>query len=178
MTRRKSKRKLSSRSPWASGAMIQRFRRGRWLLLFGGTLLLGVHTMAGSKLFDGNPAAAADMTVWKSPSCGCCGKWVEHMRAAGFSVAVRDTDDMHLIKAGKGVPDGMQSCHTAVVDGYVLEGHVPASDVQRLRAEKPEVKGLAVPGMPASAPGMDLLGEPYDVVAIGADGASHTYAQH
>lgn len=177
MTMRRSKRKASTRSPWAAGSVIRRFRRGRWLLLLGG-VLVGVHVVAGSKLFDANPAAAAEVTVWKSPTCGCCGKWIEHMRAAGFSVAVRDADDMHLIKAGKGVPDALWSCHTAVVDGYVLEGHVPAPDVQRLRGEKLRIKGLSVPGMPASAPGMDAPGEPYDVVSFGADGVSRTYASH
>ncbi|HYG84795.1 MAG TPA: DUF411 domain-containing protein [Azospirillum sp.] len=177
MTKRKPKRTSAVRSPQAAGSMLQGLRRGRWLLLLGGALF-GVHVLAGSPIFDATPAAAADVTVWKSPTCGCCGKWIEHLRAAGFSVAVHDNDEMHRIKVDKGVPESLQSCHTAVVGGYVVEGHVPASDIQRLLAEKPQVKGLSAPGMPQSSPGMDIHGEPYEVVSFGTDGASRTYARH
>jgi len=115
-------------------------------------------------------SAAAEMTVWKSASCGCCGHWVEHMRNAGFSLKVVDVYDVSPIKTEQGVPNDLQSCHTAVIDGYVIEGHVPAPAVTRLLAERPQAKGLAVPGMPQSAPGMDHGNAPYEVVLFGLTG--------
>jgi len=115
-------------------------------------------------------AARPAVTVWKSPSCGCCGAWVRHMRAAGFPVTVHDVGDVQPIKDGNGVPDALRSCHTALVDGYVVEGHVPAGDIKRLLEERPAAKGLAVPGMPSAAPGMDGPHEPYHVVLFGSPG--------
>jgi hypothetical protein len=113
------------------------------------------------------PAFAADMTVYKDPNCGCCSKWVKHMEAAGHSVITANTKDMDSIKAALGVPDQLRSCHTAKVDGYVLEGHVPAADVERLLSERPEARGLAVPGMPTGSPGMEIPGvspDSYEVI--------------
>jgi hypothetical protein len=116
--------------------------------------------------------------VWKAPTCGCCGGWIRHMRDAGFSVSARDVDDMAVVKQARGVPDALQSCHTAVVGGYVVEGHVPAADIKRLIAEQPSARGLAVPGMPQSAPGMDQPGEPYTVVLFGTSTGDQIYARH
>ena len=93
-------------------------------------------------------ASAAEITVYKSPYCGCCGGWVDHMRSNGHSVKTVDLEDLTTIKKMTGVGEELQSCHTAVVDGYVIEGHVPAQDVARLLAERPKAKGLTVPGMP------------------------------
>ena len=118
------------------------------------------------------------VVVWKDANTGCCEGWVRHMRGAGFGVTVRDVGDMAVIKRARNVPDALQSCHTAVVAGYVIEGHVPASDVKRLIAEQPSAKGLAVPGMPQSAPGMDQPGEPYKVVMFGTPTGDQTYAQY
>ena len=118
------------------------------------------------------------VVVWKDPNCGCCSGWVGHLRKAGFGVTVRDTADMDVIKRARNVPDALQSCHTAVVSGYVIEGHVPADDIKRLIAGRPSAKGLAVPGMPQSAPGMDQPGEPYDVVMFGTPAGDQIYAQH
>ena len=118
------------------------------------------------------------MVVWKDPNCGCCDGWVQHMRKAGFSVTVRPSDNMAAVKQARGVPDDMQSCHTGVIDGYVIEGHVPAPDVAQLIEERPSAKGLAVPGMPASAPGMDQPGEPYTVMLFGTPAGNQTYARH
>jgi hypothetical protein len=118
------------------------------------------------------------VVVWKAPTCSCCGDWVRHMRNAGFSVSAHDTDDMDAVKHARGVPDALRSCHTAVVSGYVVEGHVPASDIKRLITEQPSGKGLAVPGMPKSAPGMDQPGEPYTVVLFGTPTGDRVYAQH
>lgn len=120
-----------------------------------------------------------NVEVYKSPSCGCCEKWVEHMRSNGFQVKTHDTNEVAQHKAQLGVPEAMASCHTAKVGGYVIEGHVPASDVKRLLAEKPQAKGLASPGMPASAPGMDVPGNtPYQVFLINKDGSTSRFAKH
>ena len=119
-----------------------------------------------------------EVVAWKNPSCGCCRVWIDHMRDAGFSVSVGDTTNMAEVKQAWNVPDTLQSCHTAVVSGYVVEGHVPASDIKRLLAERPSARGLAVPGMPKSAPGMDQPGEPYTVVLFGTPTGDKVYAQH
>lgn len=95
------------------------------------------------------------ITVYKDPSCGCCKNWIEHLIKHGYHVDAKDSPDMAQIKSTLGVPGGLKSCHTAVVDGYLIEGHVPAADIDRLLATKPKVKGLAVPGMPMGSPGME-----------------------
>lgn len=118
-------------------------------------------------------AAPATVTVYKNRSCGCCGGWVEHMKAAGFPVEVVTTPQVNRVKVRLGVPDDLASCHTAEVGGYVIEGHVPADAVKRLLAEKPQARGLAVPGMPIGSPGMEVEGadpDTYDVVLFGASG--------
>lgn len=119
------------------------------------------------------------VTVYKSPTCGCCSAWVDHLRENGFPVETVDVDDLQAVKAEYGIPPGLQSCHTAVVDGYVVEGHVPAADVKRLLAERPEAAGLAVPGMPVGSPGMEQgdTAEPYDVLLVD-DGQSSVFAHH
>ncbi len=123
-------------------------------------------------------AQATRVEVWKDPSCGCCEGWVKHMQAAGFDASVQDVANLQAVKAAKGVPDALQSCHTATVGGYVIEGHVPAADVRRLLAERPRAKGLAAPGMPPSSPGMDIPGTPYEVVLFGAAGGDRVWARH
>jgi hypothetical protein len=131
--------------------------------------------------FLARAAHAVDLppaVVWKDPGCDCCDGWARHMRHAGFSVTVRESDNMAAIKRARGVPDDLRSCHTAVIDGYVIEGHVPAPDVVRLLAERPAAKGLSAPGMPASAPGMDRPGEPYSVILFGTSDGNQSYAQH
>ncbi|MEK6211032.1 MAG: DUF411 domain-containing protein [Pseudomonadota bacterium] len=94
------------------------------------------------------------ITVYKTPSCGCCVKWVEYLRNEGFEVKAVNRDDLEPIKQRAGVPPAMSSCHTALVDGYVIEGHVPAQAIRKLLQERPDTLGLAVPGMPANSPGM------------------------
>lgn len=125
-------------------------------------------------------AFAADMTVYKSPYCGCCEKWVEKMEQSGFSVTTVNTDNMTVIKQQYGVPQNLQSCHTAVIDGYVIEGHVPATDIKRLLAEKLKVQGVATPGMPQSAPGMDVPGanDRYQVIAFSNASAPYVYNEY
>ena len=124
-------------------------------------------------------AQASVVHVYASPYCGCCHQWVNHMRDAGFEVKVRLTEDLDPVKSYFGVAPALQSCHTAVVDGYVIEGHVPARDVARLLSERPQARGLAVPGMPAGSPGMEQGGasDPYDVLLFGDKGA-RVYARH
>jgi hypothetical protein len=119
------------------------------------------------------------MTVWKSPWCGCCGDWVEHMRAAGFEVEVEEVEDLGMVKRMASVPDDLQSCHTARVGGYTVEGHVPASDVVRLLEKRPDALGLVVPGMPSGSPGMET-GErdPYDVLMLRNDGETEVFSSH
>lgn len=125
--------------------------------------------------------APTPITVYKSSTCECCAKWVDHLRANGFAPAVHDEEAMDGIKDDLGVPAGVRSCHTALVEKYLIEGHVPASDIHRLLLERPKFAGLAVPGMPRSAPGMQMPGapvEPYEVVAFTAAGTTTIYARH
>jgi hypothetical protein len=141
-----------------------------------GMAILGVRRLLGQAA--GSPTA---ITVYKSASCGCCTKWVDHLRASGFAPAVHDEADMDAIKDEMGVPKGVRSCHTALVDRYLVEGHVPAADIRRLLKERPAVAGLAVPGMPKSTPGMAMPGdapEPYEVLAFARDGKTTSYAKH
>lgn len=125
-----------------------------------------------------SPATAAPvvMTVHKDPNCGCCHLWAEAMRKAGFDVRLDDVDDLAPIKARLGVPGELEGCHTAEVDGYFLEGHVPLSSVRKLLAERPSVKGLAVPGMPSGSLGMgDDPSASYDVIAVPLSGKSYLF---
>jgi hypothetical protein len=119
--------------------------------------------------------------VHKTASCGCCGVWADHLKAAGFPVEIRDTDDMHPVKQRLGVPAGKASCHTAEIGGYVVEGHIPASDIKRLLKERPTARGLVLPGMPAGSPGMEMPDgyvQPYTVELVLADGSTQPFAQH
>lgn len=123
---------------------------------------------------------AVQVTVFKSPTCGCCREWVEHLRKHAFAVTSKDTSDVSGVKRTARVPEALHSCHTAFVNGYVVEGHVPAADIQRLLREKPKVAGIAVPGMPAGSPGMEMGSrkDPYDVVAFKRDGSTSVFAKH
>lgn len=124
-------------------------------------------------------AHAGGVSVYKTPTCGCCKAWVEHMREAGFEVQAHDMADVTPEKQRLGVPSRLVSCHTAVVDGYVIEGHVPAADVRRLLATRPAVTGIAVPGMPMGSPGMEYgPAVPYDVIAFKPDGTLDLFASH
>jgi len=125
-------------------------------------------------------ATARTVTVYKNPSCLCCGDWVDHMRAAGFEVDVQDVDDLATIKRENGVMPEHGSCHTALVDGYVIEGHVPADLVQKMLDERPEIAGLSVPGMVVGSPGMEVSGQPaqpYDIIAFDTNRNSGVYAK-
>jgi len=126
-------------------------------------------------------AGAATVTVYKDPSCGCCTKWVEHLRSSGIRLAVHDRGDMDALKDSLGVPMALRSCHTAVAGRYVIEGHVPATDLKRLIASGPrDVLGLAVPDMPAGSPGMEMSGrrDRYDVIAFSPNGKTRIFSHH
>lgn len=117
------------------------------------------------------------MVVYRDPTCGCCHKWVDHLTANGFTVSVNNAPSMKAVKMRLGVPVELASCHTAEIGGYVIEGHVPASAIKRLLAEKPEGRGLAVPGMPIGSPGMEGgTPEVYDVTLFGA-GAPQSFGR-
>ncbi len=119
------------------------------------------------------------VTVYKSPTCGCCSAWADHMREAGFTVNSIDREDMGVIKAEQGIPRQLQSCHTAVVGDYVVEGHVPAADVKKLLEEKPDAKGLAVPGMPLGSPGMEHpRPQDYATYAFNDKGQAKVFEKH
>lgn len=123
--------------------------------------------------------ADAVVTVYRSPTCGCCKAWEDHLREAGFTVESIETPAMDIVKVENGVPRPLQSCHTAMVDGYVVEGHVPAEDIARMLRDRPDVRGLAVPGMPAGSPGMEVPGraaQPYEVFAFAGDGSAEVWA--
>jgi hypothetical protein len=142
---------------------------------------LGLALSGGKSLWAAMSGADADptMTIYMSPTCGCCAKWVDHVKAAGFKTVVHEEEDMDTVKASLGVPRDMRSCHTAQVDKYLIEGHVPAEDIRKLLAQKPKAAGLAAPGMPASSPGMAVAGEPheaFDVLMFQRDGTSEIFA--
>ena len=150
-------------------------------LLFGALLLVFVGGVLSACATDSESATSVSdlpvVTMYKSPTCGCCAKWAEHLEAHGFEVTAIDLPDVTPLKQRYGVPRDLASCHTAVVGGYVMEGHVPAEDVKRLLAEKPDVVGLAVPGMPIGSPGMEGPNpKPYDVVAFTRGGERGVFA--
>ena len=128
------------------------------------------------------PLKGTPVEVWKDASCGCCGDWITHMENNGFKITVHDTGN-NAVRARLGLPTKYGSCHTALVGGYVVEGHVPASDVQRLLREKPQALGLAVPGMPIGSPGMDgaVYGgrrDRYDTLLVSRAGSSRVFQSH
>jgi hypothetical protein len=157
-----------------------------WLLGIGAAAIVAgavVSTHVGRHSDSARPAAGQGpgIDVYKDATCGCCNKWVEHLRTHGLEVRVTNTLELAGFKANHGVPRQVQSCHTAIVEGYVIEGHVPASDVQRLLKERPPIAGLAVGGMPVGSPGMEMPGakaEPYDVMAFDTSGATRVFASH
>ena len=141
------------------------------------TLSAGLGYAALSGAADTRPS----VVVYKSPTCGCCSQWIEHMKANGFDVKSTDMDDVISIKRQYGVPLESQSCHTALVGGYVLEGHVPATAVKKMLNDKPKIVGLAVPGMPVGSPGMEVPSgqkDAYNVVSFDKAGKTAVYEKH
>ena len=140
--------------------------------------MLAVGVMSGPVNADAT-STPFEMAVFKSPTCGCCVKWVEYMRLNGFKIDVYDEADLTAVKRYYGVTQSLASCHTAVVDGYVIEGHVPAADVRRLLKERPAVRGLTAPGMPQFSPGMGSeTPRGYDVLSFDDGGNVEVYSQY
>jgi hypothetical protein len=147
---------------------------------FIGIIFSVVLSAFGGFIFMQSVSAEPEMTVYKSPTCGCCGKWITHMEENGFKVNPIDVIEMNIVKAKYGIHRNLASCHTAVVDGYFVEGHVPADDVKRLLSEKPDVLGLSVPGMPVGSPGMEMGDrvDRYSVLAIDKEGNTQIFNQY
>ena len=138
-------------------------------------LLLGAALLSTSALAEDDPK----IMVYKSPTCGCCTKWVSHLQENGFEVETTDLNDLRVIKSMSGIKPEQASCHTAKVGGYVIEGHVPADDIKRLLTERPDARGLTVPGMPKGSPGMETpQPDHYQVLLLGDDGSTAVFAEH
>nr|WP_313392170.1 DUF411 domain-containing protein [Brevundimonas diminuta] len=145
-------------------------------------LLLGVGLFIG---LTGTACAqtrpSRNLTVFKTPTCACSDRWIAHMRAAGFSTTITVLPSLQSIRSSRGIPDALASCHTGLIDGYLVEGHVPAQDVIRLLAERPTAIGIAVPAMPLGSPGMETpqgQKEPYDTLLVLRSGATRVFARH
>lgn len=142
----------------------------------------GLRSLLLIAVFGSSPVWAQSSTlieVFKNPQCGCCGKWVEYLQQNGFEVSTRNVSDVPGVRKNLGMPDRLGSCHTARAGGYVIEGHVPAADIQRLLREKPKALGLAVPSMPPGSPGMESAKPvPYQTLLVRTDGTTQVFAQH
>jgi hypothetical protein len=133
----------------------------------------------GAAIPPARPSAGPpEITVYHSPSCGCCKSWITYLKSNGFSVKSIEQEDLSEIKAEMGVTGRLASCHTAMVQGYVVEGHVPAGDIHRLLRERPKISGLTAPGMPGASPGMDTGKDPYDVLTFDGKGKTTVWARH
>lgn len=151
-------------------------RRHPWITLTAMTIAVSVVLWIALTI---NSSHAEEITVYKSPTCVCCSKWVEHLEDSGFTVKAHNRNDMQLIKQQLRISRPLQSCHTAIINGYVIEGHVPAADIKRLLAEKPQIHGLTVPGMPMGSPGMEgPRKDAYNVLAIDRQGKTTVYNQY
>jgi hypothetical protein len=145
--------------------------------LWGGAVVVGLAVVGVLATRTAAPAQAPKIVVYKDAICGCCVHWIEHVKAAGFRVSVQNKTDLSDIKDRYGITSALRSCHTAVVEGYAVEGHVPADVIQRLLRERPPVTGIAVPGMPGGAPGMEgLVRDAYNVVTFDRSGVTRIYA--
>ena len=143
--------------------------------------LLSALLLASSMTTVAEEAVAdREMTVYRSSTCGCCGKWIAHVKQNHFAIKDIVSDDMQAIKQKFGVPSELSSCHTAIVDGYVIEGHVPAADIEKLLKTKPDVVGISAPGMPMGSPGMEMGGrqDDYTVVSFDKDGKARIFSEH
>ncbi|MDB5929265.1 MAG: metal-binding protein [Polaromonas sp.] len=148
-------------------------RRPLLLALLGAVGLALPHTARAA-------ASPKQITVWKTPTCGCCKEWVSHLNKNGFKATVNDVEDTAPMRQKLGLPEKYGACHTALLQGYVVEGHVPARELRRLLREKPKAVGLAVLGMPAGSPGMEMgeRRDAYDVLLVLADGSARVYQSY
>ena len=127
-----------------------------------------------------NYLGTTEMTVYRSPSCGCCGVWVEHAKKHGFQIKDVKTEEMEALKQKYNIPTALASCHTTIIDAYVMEGHIPADDIKRFLTEKPQMAGLALPGMPIGTPGMEArdLKQPFQVLAFNDKGEVEVFKEY
>lgn len=154
---------------------------GRIMIVIAAVITLSAGVFTVVVLNSETAQAEPEITVYKSPTCGCCGEWVKHIEKAGFETDVRAVKNVQPYKKESGVPGNMASCHTARVSGYFIEGHVPAEDIQRLLRDKPDIAGLTVPGMPLGSPGMEVPGRKpmaYKVYAVDKAGKVSVFANH
>lgn len=145
-------------------------------LFLGGAVIVGVTGTACAQT-----RSSRNLTVFKTPTCACCDAWIAHMREASFSTTITVLPSLKSVRSSRGMPDALASCHTGLIDGYVVEGHVPAADVVRLLAERPTAVGITVPAMPLGSPGMETPQghkEPYDTLLVLRSGATRVFARH
>jgi len=142
-------------------------------------VILALQLFLGTQTYAGDPHTK-DITVYKNPECGCCKKWIKYLKSHNYNVTEKDTRDIFAEKKRLGVPEKLAACHTAVIDGYVVEGHVTTRDITRLLLMRPDVKGIAVPGMPVGTPGMEKgsAKEPYNVMTFDEKGNSEVFVKH
>lgn len=158
-----------------------RWMQYSWIRQVGMILAIATLTLLGffsaPSAHGAAPVQGLPMVTYRSPSCSCCGSWLDHVEAEGFQNNDQVTADMDAIKAELGIPEALSSCHTALIDGYLIEGHVPVADIQRLLAERPHVAGLTVPGMPVGSPGMESgdTHDAYRVLAFYPDGTTEPF---
>lgn len=151
------------------------------IISFIALVLLSVPTFAGESAgIEQQDSTKLNILVYRSPSCGCCGKWIQHLQENQFSVKDIVTDDMDEIKQKYGVPANLASCHTAIIDGKVVEGHVPARDIKRMLKLKNDISGISVPGMPVGTPGMEMGGrkDPFQVISFDKDGKYEVFSAY
>ena len=172
--RKTSRPVVRSRSASGDSSFLS---RRRTLIALGAVAIVAAGGWA--LFFKSAPTSAADVVVYKNPTCGCCSKWADHMRAKGFTVEVKAVDNIGKIKEKYGIPPELESCHTSLIDGYIIEGHVPVREVNRLLTERPDAKGIAVAGMPAGSPGMEgRYTDRYKVMLFRSDGSKEVYARY
>jgi len=149
---------------------MTKMKKTTWFI--GGSALALLAVLATVFLSGGEPALAGGADVYKSPSCGCCGIWSQYADRAGLDIAVHDIPDVDRVKEEYGVPAQLWSCHTTIIGDYFVEGHVPQEAIEKLLAEKPDIKGIALPGMPSGTPGMPGPKQgPWVIYAVGHDGS-------
>ncbi len=164
-----------SKNPATVGAKRAAGGVSRRALMIGAAIVAGGGAIGWSLLGSSEPADARMITVWKSSTCGCCGEWATYMRRKGYRVKVNNVSDPDSIKRSFGIPSALYSCHTAKIGNYLVEGHVPETAVAKLLEEQPELKGIALPGMPSGSPGMDGPPGVYRVISFAADGSTRRF---
>ena len=160
--------------------LFKKYKRYAVALVLGSTAIAtGTSLVASERLVQIGDQQVPTITVYKSPQCGCCGRWIEHLINHGFSVTIENHNNLSAVKNKLGIPNNLRSCHSAKIGEYVVEGHVPAEDILRLLRDKPGVTGIAVPGMPIGSPGMEgAVNQPYNVYSFDEKGSNTVFSKH